>query len=214
MHANNGNGHSATQKSERIKPAWVALVEILSRIENQKYHWPVSRTIFQKIAYVATEEGLPTELQYHRGSYGPFAAELKHVITGLVNNGLIYEERLGRMFSVKIGPTFTDARKAYGEQLQNWDLLLEKITDLFMRVNDTVKAEIVATVLFATQELRKKKNGGVSEEDVLNAVLAWKQRRKPPLDSKEIALTIRNLAALGWLNVISSESLPVPEEIV
>ena len=140
LHANNGNGYSATQKSERIKPAWVALVEILSRIENQKYHWPVSRTIFQKIAYVATEEGLPTDLQYQRGSFGPFAPELKRVITGLVNNGLIYEEHLGRMFVVKIGPTFTDAKKAYGDQLKNWDSVLEKITDLFMRVNDTEKA--------------------------------------------------------------------------
>lgn len=213
LHGNNGNGHSATQKSERIKPAWIALVEILSRIENQKYHWPISRTIFQKIAYVATEEGLPTELQYQRGSFGPFAPELKRVITGLVNNGLIYEEHLGRMFSVKIGPTFTDARKAYGDQLHNWDSILEKITDLFMRVNDTEKAEIVATVLFAAQELRRKNNGAVSEDDVLKAVLAWKQRRKPPLNPEEIALTIRNLAALGWLNVVSSESLPVPEEV-
>jgi hypothetical protein len=131
----------------------------------------------------------------------------------LVNNGLIYEERLGRMFAVKIGPTFPDARKAYGDQLKNWDSVLEKITDLFMRVNDTEKAEIVATVLFAAQELHKKNTGGVSEEDVLKAVLAWKQRRKPPLDSEEIALTIRNLAALGWLDVAPSESLPVPEEV-
>ena len=70
---------------EHIKPAWVALVEILNRIENQKYHWPVGRTIFQKIAYVATEEGLPTDLHYQRSSYGPFAPELKRAMTGLVN---------------------------------------------------------------------------------------------------------------------------------
>ncbi len=43
-----------------INPAWVGLVEILRRIEAQPYHWPTGRTIFQKIAYVATREGLPT----------------------------------------------------------------------------------------------------------------------------------------------------------
>ncbi|HTN72959.1 MAG TPA: macro domain-containing protein, partial [Methylomirabilota bacterium] len=37
-----------------INPAWVALVEILHRIEAQPYHWPTGRTIFQKLAYVAT----------------------------------------------------------------------------------------------------------------------------------------------------------------
>ena len=31
-----------------INPAWVALVEILRRIEAQPYHWPTGRTIFQK----------------------------------------------------------------------------------------------------------------------------------------------------------------------
>ncbi len=38
-----------------VKPAWVALVEILKRIEEQPYHWPVGRTRFQKIAYFASE---------------------------------------------------------------------------------------------------------------------------------------------------------------
>jgi O-acetyl-ADP-ribose deacetylase (regulator of RNase III) len=33
-----------------INPAWVALVEILRRIEIQPYHWPTGRTIFQKRA--------------------------------------------------------------------------------------------------------------------------------------------------------------------
>ena len=31
-----------------VRPAWVALVEILKRIEEQPYHWPVGRTRFQK----------------------------------------------------------------------------------------------------------------------------------------------------------------------
>jgi O-acetyl-ADP-ribose deacetylase (regulator of RNase III) len=91
---------------ERIKPAWVALVEILRRVEQEPYHWPVGRTTFQKIAYIATQEGLPTGLEYQKSSFGPFSPELKGVITRLVNNGLIREEQLGRMFAVKVGPTF------------------------------------------------------------------------------------------------------------
>lgn len=54
-----------------INPAWIALIEILRRIEAQPYHWPTGRTIFQKMAYVATREGLPTELVYQKGSPGP-----------------------------------------------------------------------------------------------------------------------------------------------
>jgi O-acetyl-ADP-ribose deacetylase (regulator of RNase III) len=78
----------------RITPAWVALVEILARIEREPYHWPVGRVSFQKIAYFASELGISTGLEYERGSYGPFAPKLKAVTTKLMNNGLIREEPL------------------------------------------------------------------------------------------------------------------------
>jgi hypothetical protein len=42
--------------------------------------------------------------------------------------------------------------------------------------------------------------------------MEWKQRRKPALDQEEVGLTIRNLAALNWLNVRASSDLPLPEE--
>ena len=196
---------------EWIKPAWIGLVEILRRIEEQPYHWPVGRTTFQKIAYVATEEGLPTELHYQKGSYGPFSQEIKGLIARLVNNGLIREERLGRMLAVKVGPTFEDARKAYAAYLRNWEPIIDKTTDLFMRLNSS-QAEVVATVLFAAQDLRRRKQDALSERDVLDAVMEWKQRRRPPLEEPEVALTVRNLAALKWLQVRPSTNLPLPDE--
>jgi uncharacterized protein YwgA/O-acetyl-ADP-ribose deacetylase (regulator of RNase III) len=200
-----------TPEREWIKPGWVALVEILQRLEEQPYHWPVGRTTFQKIAYVATEEGLPTELHYQKGSYGPFSQEVKGLIARLINNGLIREERLGRMLAVKVGPTFFDARKAYTAYLKKWEPIIEKTTDLFMRVNSN-QAEVVATVLFAAQELRKRKSEKPSEREVFDEVMEWKQRRRPRLDEPEVALTVRNLAALKWLQVKPSPNLPLPEE--
>ncbi|MGQ3684767.1 MAG: type II toxin-antitoxin system antitoxin DNA ADP-ribosyl glycohydrolase DarG [Candidatus Loosdrechtia sp.] len=110
-----------------IEPSWVALVEIIKRIEEQPYHWPVGRTIFQKIAFVATEEGLPTGLHYQRGNYGTFAPELKKVTSRLVNNGLIEESKLGDMISVKVGTTFHDARKAYLKYIEQWNEIIEKV---------------------------------------------------------------------------------------
>jgi len=202
----------AMPKPDWIKPAWVALIEILKRIEQEPYHWPVGRTTFQKIAYVATQEGLPTGLHYQKGSYGPFAPKLKEFVTRLVNNGLIREERLGRMFAVKTGRTFDDARKAYLSDLEKWDSIIEKIADLFMRVQ-TSQSEVVATVLFAAAGLAKKKGSSPSESEVLDEILQWKQRHRPPIDKSVFAYTIRNLAALNWLKVESSPDLPVQGDI-
>jgi len=199
--------------STKIDPAWVALVEILARIEQEPYHWPIGRTMFQKIAYFATESGIPTGFEYRRGSYGPFASNVKAVITRLVNNGLILEERSGQMFVIRLGPTFGDAQRAFEDSLRMWDSSLEKVADLFMRTNRTRQAELAATVHFAAKEAEGDRPGAATELDVFQAVLEWKQRRKPPFSEDEIATTIRNLNILGWLSVKGSNDLPVTEEV-
>lgn len=207
-----GQGRITDLPLTRIEPGWVALVEILKRIEQEPYHWPIGRTIFQKIAFVATKQGLPTGLHYKRGSYGPFSRELKGLITRLVNNGLILEERRGRMFSVKVGPTFNDVREIYRVQIGRWEPIIEKTADLFLRMR-TEQAEITASVLYAANELMEIKKAEPTEMDVLNFVLQWKLRRQPPLDKVEIASVIRNLAALNWLKAKPSVELPVDGEV-
>lgn len=199
------NGQSA------LNPAWVSLVEILARIEQQPYHWPVGRTLFQKIAYVATNEGLPTGLQYQRGSFGPFSSDLKTLEAKLVNNGLLQEERRGKMFMVSVGPNFSRIRQKYAPFFNQWNGILDKTADLFTRVN-TDQAEIIATVLFAARELTGEAQALPSETTVLEGVMQWKQKRRPPLDRTSVASTIRNLATLRWLTVKADPNLPVPEE--
>lgn len=197
--------------SFKMKPDWVVIVEILARIENERYHWPIGRTILQKIAYFATEAGLSTELEYTRGSYGPFAPNLKSKITQLVNNGLIKEERLGSMLNVKIGPTYHDARKAYEKTILEREKVINRIANLFLRMK-TKQAEAAATVHFAAKSLAKTQSKKPSEKQVLSNIMEWKQRRRPPLNESEVAKTIRNLAILEWLQVTPSHDLPLPED--
>lgn len=192
-----------------IKPGWVALVGILKRIEEQPYHWPVGRTIFQKIAYVSTEKGLPTNLTFHKRSFGPFSPDLKQVITKLLNNGLISEEKFGSMFKVKVGPTYGAAMKAYSEYLKNWDPIITETADLFMRINTTRQAELVTSVLFAAKKVQERTTDIISEQDVVQEIMTWKHRRRPPLNEEIVASAVRNLASLKWLNVKASKDLNV-----
>jgi uncharacterized protein YwgA/O-acetyl-ADP-ribose deacetylase (regulator of RNase III) len=191
----------------KVNPAWVALIAILHRIQAEPYHRPVGRTIFQKIAYFATELGLPTGLQYVAGSYGPFSSNVKSMISRLVNNGLLREEKFGRsMLQLKPGPTFEDATQSYRAELGDWDDIIERVTDLFMRVT-THDAEVAATVYFAARKLSKQSSP--SEQDVLDEVKRWKRRRRPPLRDEEIAKTIRNLNLLNWVSLKPSRQLPL-----
>jgi len=194
----------------RIRPSWVALIDILNRIEQEPYHWPVGRTIFQKIVYFATAQGLPTGIEHRQGSYGPFSESVKPLITALVNNGLLQEDRLGRMFHLKPGPTFLDAKRGFTRELSKWDVLLSKVADLFLRM-PTNEAEIAATVFFAANRLASAEVP--TERDVLDEVKRWKQRRRPPLRDEDIARTIRNLNLLSWVHLRPSPNLPVPVDM-
>lgn len=197
----------------RVNPAWIALVEILARIERERHHWPIGRISFQKLAYFATEQGLPTGLEFEKKSFGPFAPGLREVESKLINNGLIIEENLGRMIRVRVGPTYQDAIRSYGAELAKWDEAIERVADLFLRMRRTRQAEVAATVHFAARHLAQPSSGQVTEADVFRAVKTWKVRRDPPFEDEEIGAAIRSLNMLDWLDARPSGELPVPEEI-
>jgi O-acetyl-ADP-ribose deacetylase (regulator of RNase III)/uncharacterized protein YwgA len=210
VHQSDGYGLDTNTSAvkPKIDPAWVALVEILARIDREPYHWPVGRVTFQKIAYFATECDIPTGLQYAKGSYGPFAHDLKGVTTRLVNNGLIHEEQSGRMFIVRPGPTYPDAAQAFKADLNAWEEPIARITDLFMRMQ-TQQAEVAATVHYAAHLVAQQTHTRPTERQVFDAVMEWKQRRQPPLDQDDVAQAVRHLNVLRWLDVQPSSDLPL-----
>lgn len=203
---------SASHDDRKVPPALIALVEIVARIAAQPFHWPVGRVAFQKIAYFATMKGLPTGLEFRRGSYGPFCESLKSVTTRLVNHGLLVEHERGKMIVVETGPAFPAARRLAEAHLKSWSALLDDVVDLLLRMKGR-EVEVAATVHFAAREART--NGAQpSEMDVLHAVKEWKVRRTPPIPDSAIVESIRGLNMLGWVDLAFSRELPVESESV
>lgn len=195
----------------RVPSAWVALVDILREVQRDRYHWPVGRITFEKLAYFATQVGIDTGLSYKRSSFGPWAEGGKRVRAQLINNGLITERQHGRMFRVDVGATFRDAANVFEKELTEYRPAIEHVADLLRRMK-TRQAEIAATVHFAAKELNQQ-GGPPTELDVLGEVLQWKARRIPPFSDQEVAETIRNLALLGWINVAPSSELTPDDHI-
>jgi uncharacterized protein YwgA/O-acetyl-ADP-ribose deacetylase (regulator of RNase III) len=191
-----------------MNPAHVALVEIVARIEREPYHWPIGRILFQKMTYFATELGLPTNLRFVRDSYGPFSPEIPRLVASLVNNGLIQEVRQGERFTLKLGPTYSDAIQSFRIELAQWEDIIDRIADLFLRMG-MQEAEIAATAHFTAQVLKKETGTVVTEKAIFDGVKQWKQRRSPPLQDDIIAETIRDLNILGWLHAQPSSDLPL-----
>lgn len=199
--------------SDRAKSAWVALVVILHKVSKEQYHWPVGRTTFQKLAYFATAAGLPTGLRYSRGSFGPFSPDVKPLITRLANQGLLAEEKVGRMMRVRPGPTFRDAVQLITPQdIQAWKPIVDKVVDLMLRMR-TQDAEIAASVHFEAEMQLRAKRRRPSELEVLEGVRRWKVRRHPPLPEDGLRNAVRHLNMLTWVDLEPSAELDPIEEL-
>lgn len=198
---------------QRVPPAEVALTAILRFIEREPYHWPVGRIGFQKLAYFATQLGIPTGLGFERGSYGPFSSGVKKLQSRLINNGLVVEVKRGQMHEIATGPTYADAVSTYKEDLETWRGQINRVADLLLRA-DTRRAEILATAHFAATQLRGTDDEDPSEDAVVAEVLDWKIRRRPALSRAEVADAVRTLNLFGWIDAVPSAAVDPDPELV
>lgn len=195
---------------QSLTAEWVALLEVLHQLECQPYANPVGRTVFQKICYTITEQGIKTGFNFKQGSYGPFSSEVKDALSVFANSNLIYETQLGRMTALRTGPEYSKIRDKFSEELIPYKKKINKAVDLFCRIKNTEQAEEVTTVFYAVQQLKKSnKELDVTEQDVYDYVLHWKKHWNSYEKHEAIASAIRNLAMLSWVKVKFSDSLPL-----
>ena len=192
----------ATDGPHCLDPAAVALAIIVRFVERELYHWPVGRVTFQKLAYFATIQGIPTGLVFQKKSYGPFARGLKLLQTRLVNNGLLIEQRNGRMFELRLGPTYKDAVERNKEQLEEWRPAIDRVADLLLRTSPG-RLPLLATTHSAANSLQSESGSLLTMRDVVDEVRRW----KPTLEEYEVAEAVVTLNVLGWISVAPSSDL-------
>ncbi len=199
-------------KQKKLSTEWVALLEVVNQLQSQPYANPVGRTIFQKISYIFTEQGVGTGFRFKQGSYGPFSAEVKEALSVFANANLIQEQQLGRMTALRIGPEYESVRAKYADQFKVFEKKINMTVDLFSRIKSTAQAEEVTTVLYAARKLKKgSRDESVSEKDIYDSILEWKKDWRKADKQAAIASAIRNLEMLGWLRLQYSDSLAVED---
>jgi O-acetyl-ADP-ribose deacetylase (regulator of RNase III)/uncharacterized protein YwgA len=197
------------RKSEKLNSEWVVVMEVLRDLERQPYANPVGRTIFQKICYVVTEIGVNTGFSFGKGSYGPFAHEVKKALHVFANRNWVHEQRLGRMLALRVSDQYEKERPKYSQVINQHRRKIDKAVDLFSRIKTTEQAEEVLTVLFMTRQLKKSNpTQDVAEQELLDHILDWKKRWRTEEKREALGLAIRNLVMLGWMQLKFSESLP------
>ena len=132
--------------NSKINPKWYLILLVVKKLNERKYALKVGRTIYQKICYVLTRNGVDTGFSFSKGSYGPFSSQVKDSITALANANLIIEKQLGKMISLNVSDGFEFHKEKYTDEELN---AVKKTNDLFGRVKSTEQAEMIATVLYS-----------------------------------------------------------------
>lgn len=186
----------------KVNPKWYLILEAVRELNGRTYSLKVGRTIYQKICYVMTRNGVNTGFIFSKGSYGPYSTNVKDSIIALSNANLIVEQTLGRMVSLSVSDSVVINEDKFSQE--EW-LAMKKTVDLFGRVKSTDQAEMVATVLFSYDELLSLKQK-ISDKDVYDYVMAWKPHWKQE-KNYEVCDTIRNLAMLSLISITHSNLL-------
>lgn len=189
-------------KQIHVNFKWYLILQVVRELNEREYSLKVGRTIYQKICYVLTRNGVDTGFVFSKGEFGPYSAEAKESITALANANLIMEKQLGRMIALSVSDGVLISREKFTED--EWNAV-RKTVDLFGRVKRTDQAEMIATVLYAYDQLAKDKSS-VSDKDVYDYVLEWKPRWK---EEKEFELcdTIHNMAMLSLMKISYSAKI-------
>ncbi len=179
---------------EKLEKNWLLILYAVQKLNKDRYSLSVGRTIFQKVCYVITRAGVDTGFHFVRGSYGPYAKELKNAIAILSNANYMTERKLGRMVETVVSPSFCLNREDYSpDDIKKTDHAI----DLLSRIKSTDHAEVITTVLFSYDEL-KKIDLEVTDNSILEYILSWKPRWKGEKE-QVIQKTILNLSILGWI---------------
>ena len=137
----------------RVNPKWYLILQVVKELNERKYALKVGRTIYQKICYVLTRNGVDTGFVFSKGSYGPFSPQVKESITALANANLIVEKQLGRMISICV----SDGVEIHKDKFSDDELnAVDKTVDLFGRVRSTDQSEMIATVLYSYDQLKNR----------------------------------------------------------
>lgn len=196
--------------SEKIQEGWIPILECVYQIQKNVYSPKIGRVKFQKIAYILTELGIDTGLDFKQASYGPYSEKIKAMINILSNSNILKEEKLGSMIHLIINEEYVKLREEHSALIAKYKSKIAKTADLFQRIKTTDKVEEVSSIIYKVKEL-KRDNKNVTDLEVLNSLLEWKKHWAAEEKKKSLIESIRNLAMLNWIKIEFSPELDYVE---
>ena len=180
------------------------LVGLIARYLGALMDPSVSLLEIHKLMYFMQEAGEPLRLRYVKAEYGPYAENLRHVLsaveghllTGYADGG----DAPGKLMELVPGAT-ADAESFLSNKPES-RARYDRVADLVEGFETPFGMELLASVHWvATRE------NASSAKEAAQAVYAWNERKRQ-FTEPQIALAWRVLADKGWLTAGRSSSAP------
>ncbi len=154
-----------------------------------------------KLMYFLQEAGEPLRLRFTKGPYGPYAENLRHVlsavegyyISGFGNGG----DQPDKVLELIPG-AIDDARRVLDQQPEMRERF-ERVGRLVEGFESPFGLELLATVHWVATRERP-----ATEEELIEHVYAWAERKRQ-FNRDQILLAARVLAEKGWIEGVLAE---------
>jgi O-acetyl-ADP-ribose deacetylase (regulator of RNase III) len=148
-----------------------------------------------KLMYFMQEAGEPLRLNYQKAFYGPYAENLRHVLS-LIEGHFISgygdaEDRPDKPLELK--PNASEKSEAFLAEHEETQQRFDRVADLIKGFETSFGMELLSTVHWvATREK------AITAEDAITKIHAWNTRKRM-FESRHVHLAWKRLYKAGWL---------------
>ena len=185
-----------------MTPGRAALIGLMRRYLSGLLDPFVTLLEVHKLMYFMQEAGQPLRLRYLKAPYGPYAENLRHVlsaidgyfISGCGDGGEAPDKELSLV------PGAVEDADAFLSGHPDVQSRFNRVADLVEGFETPFGLELLSTVHWVMN-----RDGASSPDDIVHAVYAWSDRKKQ-FTPRQIALASTVLVQKGWLTDLSGSS--------
>ncbi len=163
--------------------------------------YELTKLEIQKLAYFLQEVGEPLKLLYVKHIYGPYAANLNHVLKHIEGHYIRgYGDGTSKADSAEIYvlPEGREAAQAFLETVPDAQERLERVGNLIYGFETPYGMELLATVHWVAT---KEPNPAQDSEQAIALVHEWSDRKHKLFKPQHIRKAWQRLQEQNWLNI-------------
>lgn len=173
-----------------------AVLKVLSVYRQMLY--PLSQLEVQKLCYFLWRSGQDLQLKFVKHTYGPYASNLRHVLTkmdGAYINGVGDGTRSSEITVLENALNAAEAFLSSSEDTSTAKRV-DRVANLIEGFETPYGMELLATVHWAATEEPTTKDF----EEIKRRVHTWSDRKKQIMKSEDLRIAYDRLSEDGWLN--------------